>query len=80
MTDRRSFLAAFAAAPVMAHLPFEPAGPGSRPAASSEWDMSWLDKLTTNVINLLPFVRSLPKHLIRNFLTTENFYKYFLFT
>jgi hypothetical protein len=46
MTDRRSFLAAFAAVPVVAHLPFEPAGPASRPAASSEWDMSWLDRLT----------------------------------
>ncbi|MBS1240808.1 MAG: hypothetical protein H6R40_235 [Gemmatimonadetes bacterium] len=46
MTDRRAFLAAFAAVPVMAHLPHDPPGVARGRAASSEWDMSWLDRLT----------------------------------
>ena len=46
MTDRRSFLAAFAAVPLAAHLPGDrPRGVTESPG-SSEWDMSWLDQLT----------------------------------
>lgn len=49
MTDRRSFLAALAATPVMTRFATAapvPTVPVGGPAAASEWDLTWLDGLT----------------------------------